>query len=68
MKAAGIFLILTALVVLLGYGFYVMVLHAAIPLGVKLGLAALAMGFLLVLLALIRERMGDIKKEEAGRR
>ncbi|MGB4171440.1 MAG: hypothetical protein WBK69_07100, partial [bacterium] len=63
MKVAGILLILAAIIILLGYGFYEIMLTADIPFWIRTGLTLLAVGLLLALIALLRERADDRKRE-----
>jgi multisubunit Na+/H+ antiporter MnhC subunit len=63
LKVVGVFLILAAIIALLCYGFYQIILTATIPLWIRFSLTALAIGLLFVLLSLLRERARDIKKE-----
>lgn len=63
MKVIGVLLILVAILILLGYGFYEILLTADIPFWVRTGLTLLAAGLLLALIALLRERVNDRKRE-----
>ena len=64
MKTTGIILAIAGLVVLVVYILYkIFMVIAGIPFWIKVGLVLLIIGGILVLISLIRERIGDSKKE-----
>lgn len=67
----GLLLIILAIVILagygLGYGLYVFVQAAEIPALIRIGVVALVIGFLIILLSLVRERLLDMQHEKLNK-
>jgi len=63
MKVVSILLILAAILILLCYGFYEIMMTADIPFWIRSGLTLLAVSLLLALIALLREHTNDRKRE-----
>jgi len=63
----GIIMIIFAAVVLAGYGLYAFVQAAEIPALIRIGIVALVMGFLIILLSLVRERLLDMQHEKLNK-
>ena len=63
-EIAGILLIIFAFVILTGYGLYMFVQAADVPAIIRLGIVALVVGFLVILLSVIRERLLDLQREK----
>lgn len=61
---AGAILIMFAIVILAGYGLYMFVQAADVPIIIRLGIVALVVGFLVILLSVIRERLLDMQREK----
>ena len=63
-EVAGMGLIIFAIVVLTGYGLYMFVQATGIPAIIRLGIVALIVGFLVILLSVMRERLLDLQREK----
>lgn len=63
----GLLLIILAIVILAGYGLYVFVQAAEIPALIRIGVVALVIGFLIILLSLVRERLLDMQHEKLNK-
>lgn len=63
-EIAGIILVILGAFLLAGYPLYLFVQSPGIPAIVKLGIVALFVGFLVILLSLVRERFMDVRKEK----
>ena len=61
---AGAILIMFAIVILAGYGLYMFVQAADVPIIIRLGIVALFVGFLVILLSVVRERLLDLQREK----
>lgn len=64
-EIAGILLIIFAFVILLGYGLYMFVQATDVPAIIRLGIVALVVGFMVILLSVIRERLLDLQREKS---
>ncbi len=63
-EIAGIILVILGAFLLAGYPLYLFVQSPGIPAIVRLGVIALFVGFLVILLSLVRERFMDVRKEK----
>jgi multisubunit Na+/H+ antiporter MnhC subunit len=63
-EVAGTGLIIFALLVLTGYALFMFVQATEVPAIIRLGIVALAVGFLVILLSVIRERLLDLQREK----
>ncbi len=61
---AGAILIMLAIVILAGYGLYMFVQAADVPVIIRIGIVALVVGFLVILLSVTRERLLDLRLEK----
>ncbi|MFC2143800.1 hypothetical protein ACFLQO_00395 [Candidatus Aenigmatarchaeota archaeon] len=59
----GVGLLVLGIVIIAGYGIFVFAIEEEIPLFIRIGLALIAVGVVLVLLSLVKERLRDLKKE-----
>ncbi len=60
----GIVLVILGAFLLAGYPLYLFVQSPGIPAIVRLGVVALFVGFLVIILSLVRERLMDVRKEK----
>jgi hypothetical protein len=63
----GIFLIILSVLIFSGYGLYAFVQATDVPPLIRIGVVALVVGFLVILLSLIRERLMDLQKERSNK-
>jgi hypothetical protein len=63
-ETMGMLFILLGILCLIGYGIYIFIRITEIPIAIRIGITALMTGILIVLLALVKERLQDIKKEK----
>lgn len=62
-QTIGIGLLVLGIAILAGYGVYSFLIIEEIPLIVRAGSAVIGIGIAVIIIALVRERMMDIKKE-----
>ncbi len=62
-QTIGIGLLVLGIVILAGYGIYGFLAIEDIPLIIKVGSTVIGIGITVIIIALMRERMMDIKKE-----
>lgn len=68
MKNIGIGLILAGLIIMIGYAVFSLLSAADVPVTLRIAFVVLAAGFVLLLGALIRERIKDSKEEKNDHR
>ena len=61
---AGAILIMFAIFILTGYGLYMFVQAADVPIIIRIGIVALVVGFLVILLSVTRERLMQLQIEK----
>ena len=59
----GVGLLVLGVVIIAGYGIFMFAIEEEIPLFIRIGLGLVAVGVVLVLLSLVKERLRDLKKE-----
>ena len=64
----GVLLIVMGVLILLGYAMYLFVQANSIPPVIRIGLATLFAGILVILLCLVRERWLDVRKGRLNKR
>ncbi|MBN2330305.1 MAG: hypothetical protein JXC85_00670 [Candidatus Aenigmarchaeota archaeon] len=66
-ETTGVLLVSFAIVILAGYALYLFVQASEVPAVIRLGVVALVIGFLVILISVIRERLIDLRKEKSHR-
>ena len=62
LQTLGVIVFVAGILILTAYGLYMFLIAEDIPLIIRIGLAAMGIGVVIVILALVRERYQDIKK------
>ena len=62
MQTIGVIAFLAGIIMLTAYGLYIFLIAEEIPLIIRVGIAVMSIGIVIVIVALIRERLQDIKK------
>ena len=64
LQTVGVVLLVLGILIIAGFGIYRLMILEDIPLVIRIALSIIGAGALVIILALIRERTIDIKKEK----
>jgi len=59
----GVALLILGIIILSGYGLYLFATAEGVPLVITVAIVVIVLGFIILLLSLVRERLTDIKRE-----